>query len=814
MEYVFTPLARMALTMGRQNATKFKRQYMGTEDLLLGLTITYTSISAIILADEGVTVKDITSEIERIQGPIDNNLKLTDHLDPSNLNIITPRLRSVLKIAHEIADLLGNDTIGTEHLLLALIHFKDCAATRILINLNINVSDLADMILSQLNRTRMQLKRLEKEKIGKSNKNKSLLDELGRDLTALARGNKMDPVFGRDKEIERVIQILMRRTKNNPVLLGDPGVGKTAIAEGLAQRIANGNVPSELANKRIILLDMGTLVAGTKYRGEFEDRLKKILHEIREDGNIILFVDEMHTMVGAGGAEGAIDASNIMKPALARGEIQLLGATTLDEYHKYIEKDSALERRFSTIKVEEPSRKTTIGILEKLRPEYEKHHDVKISTVAIKAAVDYSIRYITDRYLPDKAIDVIDEAASHVRLKEGAKKEKNIGELNSTLNNLTKDLKEDLTAQDYQKAANDHHQIEKEKTKLLKAEHKKTTQKEVESEDVASVIAEWTGVPVTQISKSESERLLNLEKTLHEHVIGQNDAIMAIAKAIRRSRSGLADPKRPIGSFMFLGPTGVGKTELAKALAASVFGSEDAMIRIDMSEYMEKFSASRLVGAPPGYVGHDEGGQLTDKVREHPYSVVLLDEVEKAHPDIFNLLLQVLDDGFLTDSKGRKVDFRNTIIIMTSNLGATALRDEKEVGFGVETAQDKYQAMSKKIHEKLKHAFRPEFLNRIDDIIIFHSLNKNELHQITKLMIGKIIKRVAKQDIILKVTPAAIDKLAKDGYDPEYGARPLRRTLQNEVEDRLSTALLDGKVKPGDHVTIGERANKLELRVK
>lgn len=808
--YDFTAASQRALKyISSLNIGDQKRQ-LGTVDLLWGLANSTPSIAAVVLSSEGLLPNEILNEMERIG----------DHENGGNIETkggYTPGLKATFKLAKRIAGLLKSDEIGTEHLLLALLAAPDSLAVRILKNLDIDVANVKRTTLLQLGFAPSELSRIRKE-AENPRKQKSLIEELGRDLTKMARNGEIDPISGREKEINRVIEILMRRSKNNPVLLGEPGVGKTAIAEGLAQRIADGEVPTELADKRIVSLDMGTLVAGTKYRGEFEDRVKKILHEIKDAGDIILFVDEMHTMVGAGGAEGAIDASNIMKPALARGEIQLLGATTLDEYHKYIEKDAALERRFATVKVEEPSKDEAFEIISNLRAEYEEFHHVLISDEVIQAAINLSKRYIPDRFLPDKAIDVLDEAAVRAHLRDNQNNESQIGQLRLQQKKLKQKIDFDLATRhmdDLVSAQKEYEHNQKQLKQYEEQVNDEDRQKvKVIPEDVATIISEWTNVPVTQISKTESERLLNLEKTLHQRVIGQNEAISSIAKAIRRSRSGLADPHRPIGSFMFLGPTGVGKTELAKALAASVFGSEDSMIRIDMSEYMEKFASSRLVGAPPGYVGHDEGGQLTDKVRENPYSVVLLDEVEKAHPDIFNLLLQVLDDGFLTDSKGRKIDFRNTIIIMTSNLGATDLRDEKEVGFGAATPENEYRAMSQKIHQRLKRTFRPEFLNRIDDILVFHSLSKDELHQIVKLMAQKVIKRVAAQGVNLKITPAAIDTIAKKGYNPEYGARPLRRALQTEVEDRLSEALLLGELDSASQVMIGSQKGKITLKVK
>lgn len=632
------------------------------------------------------------------------------------------------------------------------------------------------------------------------------LDSLARDLTAIAKEGNIDPVIGRSKEIERVIQVLSRRTKNNPVLIGEPGVGKTAIAEGLAQQIVNNEVPEILRDKRVMTLDMGTVVAGTKYRGEFEDRLKKVMEEIRQAGNIILFIDELHTLIGAGGAEGAIDASNILKPALARGELQCIGATTLDEYRKYIEKDAALERRFQPIQVDEPTIEESVQILQGLRDRYEAHHRVTITDEAIESAVKLSDRYITDRFLPDKAIDLIDEAASKVRLRSYTAPP-NLKELEQKLEEVRKEKDAAVQSQEFEKAASlrDKEQRlreELEKTKDEWKEKQGQESSEVTTEDIANVVSSWTGVPVAKLQKDESERLLNMEDILHNRVIGQDEAVKAISKAIRRARAGLKDPKRPIGSFIFLGPTGVGKTELARALAEAMFGDEDAMIRIDMSEYMEKHSTSRLVGSPPGYVGYEEGGQLTEKVRRKPYSVVLLDEIEKAHPEVFNILLQVLEDGRLTDAKGRTVDFRNTILIMTSNVGAHELRRNKYVGFNLGDEEHDYQDMKSKVMDELKKAFRPEFLNRIDEIIVFHSLEQKHLKQIVKLMAEQLKKRLKEQDIDFELTDQAIEKIAKEGTDLEYGARPLRRAIQKNVEDLLSEELLKGNIEKGKKVKI------------
>lgn len=815
MDNMFTPSAKHVLALAHEQAKYFKHQAVGTEHLLLALAIEREGIASKIFEQFSITSDDIQEEIERMIG-----YGTMDDMGPADYLPYSPKARQVLALAGQEAQQLNALKIGTEHLLLALISDEGILSSRILLSLDVLPRQIRKVTLRRLGVSDIQARqRLGRQPGQRARRSETpTLDKLARDMTQMARDGKLDPVIGRDNELRRVEQILSRRTKNNPVLIGEPGVGKTAIAEELARRMASNEVPEELAQKRLMMLDMGSLVAGTKYRGEFEDRLKKVIDEIQKDGHVILFIDELHTLIGAGGAEGAIDASNILKPALARGDLQTIGATTLDEYQKYIESDAALERRFATVQVEEPTENVALQILNGLRPKYEEHHHVKIDDDALKQAVKLSSRYITDRYLPDKAIDLIDEASSMVRI-DAEEKGNHQPSLTTKLAQLRQQKEAAIENQDFDQAANLRQEELTLKAKVdeqqKKAEQQSTRQKlHTTGEDVAKIVAEWTGVPLTQLKKSESERLVNLEKVLHNRVIGQNEAVSVVAKAIRRARSGLKDPQRPIGSFMFLGPTGVGKTELAKALAAAMFGSEDNMIRIDMSEYMEKYSTSRLIGAAPGYVGYDEGGQLTEKVRQHPYSVVLLDEAEKAHPDVFNLLLQVLDDGYLTDAKGRKVDFRNTIIIMTSNLGATQLQDEKEVGFGARDVSQDYQAMASAIRQQLKLHFRPEFLNRIDETVIFHSLQKDELHQIVKLMVAQLRARVAEQGINLKVTPAAIDVVATEGYDPAYGARPLRRALQDLIEDPLSTALLSGNVKTGDNVVVGAHQGKITLKVK
>ena len=815
MDNMFTPSAKHVLALAHEQAKYFKHQAIGTEHLLLALAIEREGIASKIFEQFSITSDDIQEEIERMIG-----YGTMDDMGPADYLPYSPKARQVLALAGQEAQQLNALKIGTEHLLLALISDEGILSSRILMSLDVLPRQIRKVTLRRLGVSDIQARqRLGRQPGQRTRRSQTpTLDKLARDMTQMARDGKLDPVIGRDNELRRVEQILSRRTKNNPVLIGEPGVGKTAIAEELARRMANNEVPEDLAQKRLMMLDMGSLVAGTKYRGEFEDRLKKVIDEIQKDGHVILFIDELHTLIGAGGAEGAIDASNILKPALARGDLQTIGATTLDEYQKYIESDAALERRFATVQIEEPTENIALQILNGLRPKYEEHHHVKIDDDALKQAVKLSSRYITDRYLPDKAIDLIDEASSMVRI-DAEEKGNHQPSLTTKLVQLRQQKEAAIENQDFDQAANLRQEELTLKAKVdeqQKKAEKQSAQRKLHTtgEDVAKIVAEWTGVPLTQLKKSESERLVNLEKVLHNRVIGQNVAVSVVAKAIRRARSGLKDPQRPIGSFMFLGPTGVGKTELAKALAAAMFGSEDNMIRIDMSEYMEKYSTSRLIGAAPGYVGYDEGGQLTEKVRQHPYSVVLLDEAEKAHPDVFNLLLQVLDDGYLTDAKGRKVDFRNTIIIMTSNLGATQLQDEKEVGFGARDVSQDYQAMASAIRQQLKLHFRPEFLNRIDETIIFHSLQKDELHQIVKLMVAQLRARVAEQGINLKVTPAAIDVVATKGYNPAYGARPLRRALQDLIEDPLSTALLSGNVKTGDNVVVGAHQGKITLKVK
>ncbi|ARQ92384.1 ATP-dependent Clp protease ATP-binding subunit [Levilactobacillus brevis] len=817
MDNLFTPSAKSVLVLAQEQAKYFKHQAVGTEHLLLALTIEKNGIANKVLQQFSVSEDDVREEIERFTG-----YGTLANTDKDSYLPYSPKAKTLLALAGDEAKRLGAAKIGTEHLLLALLSDETILSSRILKNLNVELPDARKVVLRKLGIADTPKRRNDSRTRRAPQGGTPTLDSLARNLTDAAKEGRMDPTVGRDKEVKRVIQILSRRTKNNPVLIGEPGVGKTAIAEGLAQRIVAGDVPENMQQKRLMMLDMGSLVAGTKYRGEFEDRLKKVIEEIYNDGQVILFIDELHTLIGAGGAEGAIDASNILKPALARGELQTIGATTLDEYQKYIESDAALERRFATVQVNEPTPSEALQILKGLRSRYEDHHHVNITDTALEQAVKLSGRYISDRFLPDKAIDLMDEASAKVRIDQMDRPtaaSKQVQELKD----LAAEKETAIEAQDFERAAKLRAEEMKLREKVAAREAKAKAASEEETrhyaldvtgEDVADVVAEWTGVPVTQLKQTDADRLVNLEKILHQRVIGQSEAVSAVSRAIRRARSGLKDPNRPIGSFMFLGPTGVGKTELAKALAEAMFGSEDNMIRVDMSEYMEKYSTSRLIGSAPGYVGYDEGGQLTEKVRQKPYSVVLFDEVEKAHPDVFNILLQVLDDGYLTDSKGRKVDFRNTILIMTSNLGATKLRDEKTVGFGAEDMANDYRAMAGTIRETLKQSFRPEFLNRIDETVIFHSLQKDELHAIVKLMAQQIVARVAEQNIKLKITPAAIDVVAKAGFDPEYGARPIRRALQTQVEDKLSEALLNGEVKTGDQVTIGATKGEVTVNVK
>ncbi|WP_159314759.1 ATP-dependent Clp protease ATP-binding subunit [Mammaliicoccus sciuri] len=797
-----TERAQRVLAHAQEEAMRLNHSNIGTEHLLLGLMKEPEGIAAKVLDAFGITEEKVTKEVENLIGQGQEQVGAIHY---------TPRAKKVIELSMDEARKLNHTFVGTEHLLLGLIRENEGVAARVFANLDLNITKARAQVVKSLGSPEQGSKNAQTTK----NQATPTLDGLARDLTVIAQDGTLDPVVGRSDEITRVIEVLSRRTKNNPVLIGEPGVGKTAIVEGLAQAIVQNEVPETLKGKRVMSLDMGTVVAGTKYRGEFEERLKKVMEEIHQAGNIVLFIDELHTLIGAGGAEGAIDASNILKPALARGELQSIGATTLDEYRKYIEKDAALERRFQPVTVDEPNTEDSISILKGLRDRYEAHHRINISDEAIEAAVNMSDRYISDRFLPDKAIDLIDEASSKVRLRNYTTPP-SLKELESELETVKKEKDAAVHSQEFENAANLRDkqtklekQLEDTKNEWKKAQGEKNTC--VTAEDIAVVVANWTGIPITKLNETESERLLNLETILHERVIGQNDAVKSISKAVRRARAGLKDPKRPIGSFIFLGPTGVGKTELARTLADAMFGEEDAMIRVDMSEFMEKHSVSRLVGSPPGYVGHDDGGQLTENVRRKPYSVILFDEIEKAHPDVFNILLQVLDDGHLTDSKGRKVDFRNTVIIMTSNVGAQELQNAKFVGFGAKESGPDYETIRKTMMDELKQQFRPEFLNRVDDIIVFHKLEKTHLKEIVNKMAGNLTKRLSEQGIHITLSDSAQEKIADEGFDPEYGARPLTRAIQKHVEDNLSELILSGQDLVGKDVIVDYRDDEFKF---
>ncbi len=795
----FTPKAREAIRLSQVAAEETGCNFVGTEHLVLGLLKEGSSFAAKFLASLNITVDKFKEEVSSVTPPSSS----------STFAGFTPRTIRCLQQSLYEAKKTYSSYIGTEHILLAILRESDSVAFKILVSLGVPktaYNDLLNAILQSSGNIQPE------DKNAESSKSTPTLNQFGRDLTQLAREDKFDPVIGRSEEIARVIQILSRRTKNNPVLLGEPGVGKTAIAEGLAQEIVSGNVPELLKNKRVFSVDLSGMVAGAKYRGEFEERLKKAMEEVTQDGNVILFIDEIHTIIGAGAAEGAIDAANILKPALARGEIQLIGATTLNEYRKYIEKDAALERRFQTVMVGEPTIEDTIEILKGLRPKYEAHHGVKIDDAALVAAAKLSSRYITDRFLPDKAIDLVDEAASRTKLKKFTAPPQ-MKELEDKIKDVKNQKQEAINSQDFEKAA-----TLRDEEKSLTAEFKKMrTEWEsknthssgtITESDIASIISSWTNIPVDRLREEESDRLRNLENVLHKRVIGQNDAVVAISKAIRRGRVGLKDPKRPIGSFIFLGPTGVGKTELTKALAEALFGDEDAMIRVDMSEFMEKHSVSKLVGSPPGYVGYDDAGQLTEKVRRKPYSVILFDEIEKAHPDVFNILLQVLEDGILTDSQGKRVDFRNTVIIMTSNVGANKLTQSKRVGFG---EADTNTEIKKNVMDDLKKTFRPEFLNRLDEIIVFNQLTEDEIKEIAKIMLASVSNRMAENGIDISFNDSAIALLAKEGFDPVYGARPLRRAITSKIEDLLAEEMLSGNINKGDKVSVSAKSEKFVI---
>jgi ATP-dependent Clp protease ATP-binding subunit ClpC len=800
----FTERARKVIMLAKEEARKFNHDYIGTEHILLGLLREGEGVAAAVLQSLGLNLDMIRQEVEKLVQPGSGTIVSGDIP-------FTPKSKKVIEFAMEEARSLGHNYIGTEHLLLGLIRETEGMASRVLINVGLNLEKVKQEIMELLGSATPGV--VNKSQ-GQGTKTKTpALDAFGRDLTVLARDNKLDPVIGRKNEIERVIQILSRRTKNNPVLLGEAGVGKTAIVEGLAQKVIKGDIPEILKDKRIIVLDLALMVAGTKYRGQFEERIKAVMDEIKRSENIIVFIDELHTLVGAGGAEGAIDASNILKPALSRGEIQCIGATTLDEYRKYIEKDAALERRFQIIMVDAPSVEETIEILKGLRDRYEAHHRVKFTDEALKAAAKLSDRYIAGRFLPDKAIDVIDEAGSRARLCLMTAPP-DVKDLETKIEDIRKEKEAAVKGQDFEKAARFRDEEKQTKIQLenIKKNWKQSTIEnppEVTDEDIALIVSKWTGIPLVRLEEKETEKLLKMEEGLHKRVVGQDEAISAIAHAVRRSRAGLKDPRRPIGSFVFLGPSGVGKTLLGRALAEFMFGDEDAMIQLDMSEYMEKFNVSRLVGAPPGYVGYEEGGQLTEKVRRRPYSVVLLDEIEKAHPDIFNILLQVLEDGRLTDSLGRHVDFRNTVLIMTSNIGAEMLRKQGSLGFTPPKEDASYQAMKTKLLEEVKKTFKPEFLNRIDDIIVFHSLTKEDLEKIVDFELVEVNKRVGEQELKLEFSQGAKNFLIEKGFDQMFGARPLKRTIQKYIEDLLSEEILKGKLKPGNPIKVDAKGDSL-----
>ncbi len=792
----FTERARKVIILAKEEARRFNHDYIGTEHILLGLVREGEGVAAAVLQKVGVSLESIRLEIEKLVQPGPTTQIIGDIP-------FTPRAKKALELSAEEARSLGHNYIGTEHLLLGLIREGEGIASQVLLNLGLDLNRVRNEVMELLGSA------LPGFGAGQGQQVKSktpALDAFGRDLTALAKENKLDPVIGRIPEIERVIQTLSRRTKNNPVLLGEAGVGKTAIVEGLAQSIVAGNIPEVLKNKRIVVLDLALMVAGTKYRGQFEERIKAVMEEIKRSQDVIIFIDELHTLVGAGAAEGAIDASNILKPALSRGEMQCIGATTMDEYRKYIEKDAALERRFQTIMVEPPSVEQTIEILKGLRDRYEAHHRVTFRDDALEAAAKLSDRYISGRFLPDKAIDLIDEAGSRARLNVLIVPA-DIKKLEEKVESLRKEKEVFIKSQDFEKAASlrDQERQARQELEQLNREWSQAKDKmrpEVTEEDIAKIVSQWTGIPIFRLEEKESEKLLKIEDELHKRVVGQDEAIGAIAHAVRRSRAGIKDPKRPIGSFIFLGPTGVGKSLLARALAEFMFGDEDALLQLDMSEYMEKFNVSRLIGAPPGYVGYEEGGQLTEKVRRRPYAVILLDEIEKAHPDVFNLLLQVLEDGRLTDSFGRKVDFRNTVIIMTSNVGAELIRKTGSLGFKTQKEEVTYQDMKEKLLEEVKRTFKPEFLNRIDDIIVFRQLTKEDLQRIIDIELGFVVERLKEQGITLDVSQEAKDLLIEKGFDPVFGARPLKRTIQRFLEDSLAQEIIAKKFKTGSTVKV------------
>ena len=814
MTYNFTNRAKKAIEIANDIAEELGHSYIGTEHILYGLSKEGSGVASRVLENQNITSEDILNKIEELIG---REEEIEETLG------FTPRTKRVIENAFLEARKLNYNYIGTEHLLIGILREGDSIASRILLDLNVNIPKLYNEIIKVINEGEEELNNGESKKnSGKrgSYNSTQTLNQFGEDLTKKAEAGKLDPVIGRKQEIERVIQILSRRTKNNPCLIGEPGVGKTAVVEGLAQKIVAGDVPEILKGKRVVTVDLSSMVAGAKYRGDFEERIKKALNEVKKAGDIILFIDEIHTIVGAGAADGAIDAANIMKPLLARGEIQLVGATTLNEYRKYIEKDSALERRFSPVNISEPSEKDTITILKGLRDKYEAHHNVKITDEAIESAVKLSERYINDRFLPDKAIDLIDEAASRARIKTYTEPD-SLKDLQAKLEEVSKNKEEAVLNQKFEKAAELRdeekklkEQVEKEENKWKNKNTKSVTN--ITEENIAEVIASWTGIPAKKLTEDDNKKLKDLEANLHKRVIGQNEAVEAVAKAIKRGRVGLKDPKRPIGSFLFLGPTGVGKTELSKALAECLFGDENAMIRVDMSEYMEPHSVSKLIGSPPGYVGFDEGGQLTEKIRRKPYSVILFDEIEKAHPDVMNMLLQILEDGRLTDSQGRTVNFKNTVIIMTSNIGARLITDKKSLGFTnsaqAEDVQKEYEDTKKEVMQVLKKELRPEFINRIDEIIVFHKLNDEEIRQIIDIMLNEVVNRLKDQKIDVKIENEVKEVIAKQGIDKNFGARPLRRTIQNMLEDMLAEEILDGKLKKNSPATIGVDGEKIVLK--
>ena len=819
MRNKFTKQAQTALTLAKAAAIDFELGYIGTEHLLLGLLSETEGAAGRVLEEFQVDGKKLVELIDKLVTPAEVGNVTEIEMKPA----YSPRTEKVLESAVAEAQNSGCEKAGTEHLLLAMLRETDCVGTRLLYTMGVNIQKLYAAVLGAMGYDNESIQ--EEFQAAKAMQNPGgsptpALDQYSRDLTQMAAEGKLDPVVGREKEISRLIQILSRRTKNNPCLVGEPGVGKTAIAEGLAQRILAGSVPETIKDKRLVVLDLSGMVAGSKYRGEFEERIRKVVDEVRENQGILLFIDELHTIIGAGGAEGALDASNILKPSLSRGELQIIGATTLEEYRKYIEKDAALERRFQPVTVEEPSEEEAYEILKGLRPYYERHHKVEISDEALEAAVKMSVRYINDRFLPDKAIDLIDEAASKVQL-SGYQASSEIEDLSREIQEILQE-KERAIKTGYLSLAKECQEKQKEAEARLEQlqvkEEKKNQRKsgKVDEKAVASIVSDWTKIPVQRLTEGETRRLAQLEKELHKRVIGQEEAVHAVSQAVKRGRVGLKDPNRPIGSFLFLGPTGVGKTELCKALAEAMFGTENALIRVDMSEYMEKHSVSKLIGSPPGYVGYDEGGQLSEKVRRNPYSVILFDEIEKAHPDVFNILLQVLDDGHITDAHGRKVDFKQTIIIMTSNAGAQAIVEPKQLGFISQKDEKKdYEKMKSGVMEEVRRLFKPEFLNRIDEIMVFHTLNKEEIRKIVLLLLKSLEKRCEEQmDIHLNVTNSAVDYIAEAGFDAKYGARPLRRAIQSKIEDRLANELLEGKIKRGDIVQVQYRNKEIRFIVK